>query len=107
VTFNQKKTGQRYCGRGCGKKRHEGYPSYYPLDLALPRLRLSVEVDGNKHHDQQQQRVDGKKEAFLAEAGWTVLRLWNKDIRNSLATLVAKIRSRCMTLESQATLPSP
>ena len=49
----------------------------YIVDFACPDARLLVEADGGQHaepgdHD--------RRDAFLEDKGWRVLRFWNNDI---------------------------
>lgn len=76
--------------------KQPGYPTNYKLDLALPSIRLGVECDGSSHASRR--HLDEKKDAKLAELRWTVLRFSNREIRDSLESVAAQIRLRCMTL---------
>src|SRR5436305_6521878 len=58
--------------------RTPGYPTNYKLDIANPKRKIAIEVDGESHHSRR--ASDQKKDAKLASLGWTVLRFWNKDI---------------------------
>ncbi len=47
------------------------------VDFACPEARLIIEADGGQHaepgdHD--------RRDAFLEEKGWRILRFWNNDI---------------------------
>jgi very-short-patch-repair endonuclease len=49
----------------------------YIVDFACPEARLVIEADGGQHavpgdHD--------RRDAFLEENGWRILRFWNNDI---------------------------
>jgi hypothetical protein len=59
-------------------KKTPGFPTCYKMDLANPAMKIAIEVDGASHRSRKDQ--DQKKDAKLASLGWTVLRLWNKDI---------------------------
>jgi very-short-patch-repair endonuclease/endogenous inhibitor of DNA gyrase (YacG/DUF329 family) len=64
----------------------------YVVDMALPAARLVVEVDGDYWHgNEAQQRKDQRKTTYLEGQGWTVLRIWEHDIRNSMTICVERI----------------
>src|SRR5712691_1396651 len=49
----------------------------YIVDFACPEARLVIEADGGQHaepgdHD--------RRDAFLEERGWRILRFWNNDV---------------------------
>jgi very-short-patch-repair endonuclease len=49
----------------------------YIVDFACPEAKLVVEADGGQHaepgdHD--------RRDAFLGDKGWRILRFWNNDI---------------------------
>lgn len=49
----------------------------YIVDFACSAHQLVVEVDGSQHAEPDR---DKTRDAFLASAGWTILRFWNDDI---------------------------
>ena len=59
-------------------QKTEGYPTNYKLDLAHPGLKIAIEVDGLSHGSRRE--LDAKKDAKVAEFGWTVLRFTNQEI---------------------------
>lgn len=44
------------------------------LDLALPKVKLAVEIEGRRHGSAKAHVNDSEKFNYLAAAGWTVLR---------------------------------
>lgn len=54
----------------------------YRLDLAYPRCRLGIEYDGREHLTPERARRDLRREAELAAAGWTVLRLTARTVHH-------------------------
>lgn len=74
-------------------------------DLALPSQRLAVFVDGDVWHGHPGRRIpdawrpkvdanrrhDAEVNTRLAERGWTVLRLWESDIRRNLDGCVDQV----------------
>jgi hypothetical protein len=89
-----------------GWGRVPGYPNHYKLDLASPALMLGVEVDGFSHAARSRQAQDRKKEHWLGEHGWRVLRFTNQEVTEHLADCVQTVmstisRSRGITTTSQ------
>ena len=64
------------------------------LDLAVPDLKLAIEVDGVAvHSDVAQIHRDLARQNVLMAAGWTVLRYTPKQIRRDLDAIVEQIRA--------------
>lgn len=69
-------------------------PSHFKIDIAYPERMLAIEVDGKSHRSLWVRERDAKKERFLAENGWCLLRLWNEEILRDLDTALERIRSK-------------
>jgi len=54
-------------------------PPCYKVDLAIPELKLAIEVDGRTHKEKRWRYLDQRKTAVLNHLGWTVLRFWNRS----------------------------
>ena len=52
----------------------------YIVDLACREARLVVEIDGGHHAEL---KADARRDAYLRAEGWTVLRIWNSDVREN------------------------
>lgn len=53
----------------------------YRIDLALPAERIAIECDGKAYHSSPSQKAhDRKKNAYLKQQGWKVLRFTGKRI---------------------------
>ena len=63
-----------------GESAKLGNTQLYRIDVAWPNIKLAVESDGGYHKKLEQQQNDRKKDAFLRDHGWTVLRFWNKEV---------------------------
>lgn len=57
----------------------------FRADFAWPRLRLIVEVDGEVHRIAERFHADIEKHALLVLAGWTVLRVGGREVRDGTA----------------------
>jgi very-short-patch-repair endonuclease len=49
----------------------------YYADFACRQARFIVELDGGQH---AQSEYDARRDAFLAQQGWSVLRIWNNEL---------------------------
>lgn len=75
-----------------------GYPRCYKVDLALPSLKVAVEVDGLNHRNPKNMARDRKKEAKLMELGWRVFRLSNAEILADVSKARRRVLVFCGTL---------
>ena len=53
----------------------------YIVDFVCLEKRLIVELDGGQHAEQSD--YDAKRDTWLSEQGFTVLRIWNNDVLNN------------------------
>lgn len=53
----------------------------YIVDFLCPAQRLVVEVDGEQHNDNAH---DERRDAWLREKGYRVLRFWNLDVLTNI-----------------------
>lgn len=72
-------------------KRDSGYPTCYKIDIANPIKKIAIEVDGTSHGSTLVKQRDLKKEKFLINLGWVVIRFKNKEIMNNLELVLNKI----------------
>ncbi len=64
----------------------------YILDLACRTAKLAIEFDGSQHADAI--AYDAARTAWLGEAGWTVMRVWNNDVIDNCDDVVEAILDR-------------
>ncbi len=81
----------------------------YIVDFVCHDARLIVEVDGGQHADSAD---DQRRDAWLASAGYRVLRFWNNDVLGNLDGVLSEIvgaaKSSVSTpLPAAAPPPSP
>lgn len=74
------------------KDRFESLPHCYKVDLASPKHKLAIEVDGNSHKTKLWKFLDARKTAVLNALGWKVLRFWNQEVMDNPARVIASIR---------------
>ena len=57
---------------------------WYVADFACVSAKLVVEVDGATHATADELAHDARRSAFLADAGWRILRVTNMDVFENL-----------------------
>jgi very-short-patch-repair endonuclease len=62
------------------------------LDLAYPSIRLAIEYDGEAHRIQERALRDLDRQAYLTDAGWTVLRFTADQVMLRPAWVAARVR---------------
>jgi very-short-patch-repair endonuclease len=67
-------------------RRQHPIPPYI-ADFYCPELRVVIEVDGGQHGGAN----DQKRDAFLQENGYRILRFWNNDVLNNRDGVWARI----------------
>jgi very-short-patch-repair endonuclease len=64
----------------------------YRIDIALPAYHLAIECDGKAYHSTPQQKAhDKRKDKFLRENGWKVLRFSGSRITRDLRGIIKRI----------------
>jgi very-short-patch-repair endonuclease len=93
---------------GLGFRRQVPFQNYI-ADFACMSARLIVELDGESHDAESQQRSDQTRDAFFAGEGFRVLRFANHDVMSNLEGVVEAIRlaasSSASGLPPSLTLP--
>ena len=83
------------------KKREDGYPTAYKVDIGNTELKIAIEVDGNSHMVMARRLEDGKKVSCLEGLQWTVLRFSNRAVMEHLEDCVRTV------LSTTSALPEP
>ena len=63
------------------------------IDFISFEKRLVIELDGGQHAKDRQK--DQKRDLFLSEKGFKVLRFWNNDVLTNIEGVLAVIRKKC------------
>jgi very-short-patch-repair endonuclease len=63
----------------------------YVVDFFCPAKRLIIELDGGQHNDDETAARDSKRQAWLEQEGYHVIRFWNSDIVSDLNAVMEKI----------------
>lgn len=61
----------------------------YVVDFVCLERRLIVEIDGGQH--QEQQAYDGRRDKWLIEQGFRVLRFWNNEVFSQTEGVLMRI----------------
>ena len=73
----------------------------YFADFACRESRLVIELDGSQHIDSE---YDRRRDNFMVEAGWSVLRFWNIDAlierEAVISTIMAALERRLDPVEA-------
>ena len=77
---------------------------HYIVDFVCIEMRLVIEVDGGQHADSA---ADVRRDAWLRERGFTVLRFWNNEVMQELDGVLEKIRLAVEAAKSAGLLPYP
>ncbi|MDO8875535.1 MAG: DUF559 domain-containing protein [Pseudolabrys sp.] len=81
---------------GAGFRRQKPIGPYV-VDFICETSRLIIELDGGQHFEAENQRRDARRDAFLSDKGYRVLRFNNHDVmvnkEGVLETIAAAIGS--------------
>ncbi len=70
---------------------------HFVVDFACLSERLVVEVDGGTHSTEREVAKDIRRERYLKDQGFRVLRVWNSDVRQNIEgvmdTIVAALHT--------------
>ncbi len=64
---------------------------HYIVDFICLEHRLIIEIDGGQHAEQV--TYDQRRDAWLRNQGYTVLRFWNNDVMREMEGVLERIRS--------------
>ena len=75
--------------------------STYPIDFAIPHLKVGIEADGEVFHSNPKQIThDNERDAKLSQAGWTILRFKDNEIEGKVERVMSKIVQTIMQKEA-------
>jgi very-short-patch-repair endonuclease len=70
---------------------------HFIVDFACLSERLIVEVDGGTHSTEDELRRDARRERYLNDQGFRILRVWNSDVMQNMEgvmdTIVAALHT--------------
>ncbi|MEW6454629.1 MAG: DUF559 domain-containing protein [Pseudomonadota bacterium] len=84
--------------------RRQAPIDHFIADFVCFSACLIVEIDGGHHNFPDQQRSDQRREKYLRDQGFEVLRFWNNDVLRNTEGVVEAI---LMELSSRTPTPNP
>ena len=66
----------------------------YVADFACVEAMLVIELDGEQHARGKARERDAKRDQFMDQEGWIVMRFWNHEILNHIDSVQAAILDR-------------
>ena len=73
----------------------------YPLDFALPHLKIGIEADGETFHSSPKQIAhDKQRDMKLSSVGWTIMRFTDSEIEDRLEQVLSTILKTIMQKEA-------
>jgi very-short-patch-repair endonuclease len=57
---------------------------HFIVDFACLSQRLIIEVDGGTHSTDLELTSDARRERYLSDQGFRILRFWNSDVRDNI-----------------------
>jgi very-short-patch-repair endonuclease len=64
------------------------------VDFVSFEKRIVIELDGGQH--KMNREKDNKRDRFLAENGFTVLRFWDNEVIENMEGVLEVIRKKCL-----------
>jgi very-short-patch-repair endonuclease len=79
----------------------------YFADFACHAKRLVIELDGGQHGDALHAASDAKRDAYMRQAGYRVLRFGNNDVMQNIEGVLEVIAEALSTPQPPTPDPSP
>ena len=80
----------------------------YPIDFAIPHLKIGIEADGEAFHSSPKQVThDKERDAKLAQAGWIILRFQDNEIDKKMSAVMSTILKTIMQKEQLVNNQAP
>ena len=68
----------------------------YIVDFYCPKLKLIIEIDGEQHYLEEKHDYEKRREDFLLNKGYKLIRFYNSDINKSLGDAELTIYQTCV-----------
>jgi len=73
----------------------------YPIDFAIPHLKIGIEADGEIFHSSPKQlQSDKERDRKLSQLGWTILRFTDSEIDKKIERIMSTILKTIMQKET-------
>ena len=84
----------------CQAKFRRQFPiNPYIVDFACLELKLIIELDGGHHAEQIS--YDEKRDFFLKQQGFKILRFWNNDVTGNLEGVLERVRLTVLQMRGE------
>jgi very-short-patch-repair endonuclease len=77
----------------------------FVVDLACPRRKLAIELDGGQHAETTD--ADERRSREIAEQGYRVIRFWNHDVVENIEGVLETIASALGAFPTSPGLSAP
>ena len=82
----------RLRGSVCGTRFRRQHPiGPYIADFACINASIVIEIDGETHSTKAACEHDKRRDAYLRSRGWQIVRVWNRDVYESLDSVLESI----------------
>ena len=68
----------------------------YIVDFYCPKLKLIIEIDGEQHYLEENKDYEVRREKYLQNSGYKLLRFYNSDINKNLKNTETTIYHSCI-----------
>ena len=92
---------------GASHFRRQATIGPYFADFACHSKRLVIELDGGQHNHGAQVQRDTKREIYMKQNGYRVLRFWNNDVLRNINGVVSAIYDALSAASPPTPDPSP
>ncbi|PIR73660.1 MAG: DNA (cytosine-5-)-methyltransferase [Candidatus Moranbacteria bacterium CG10_big_fil_rev_8_21_14_0_10_35_21] len=73
------------------KFRRQHVIDKYIVDFICLEKKIIIELDGSQHKREKDQKYDRKRNDYLKNLGFIVLRFWNNEVNDNLNGIMLKI----------------
>ena len=63
----------------------------YVIDFFCPKVKLSIEIDGDSHYQPDKEAYELKRQEYIKSFGIELIRFTNQEVYESLAGVVGRI----------------
>jgi hypothetical protein len=85
------------------KDQFPSLPPCYKVDIAEPKSKTTIEVDGKTHRLKRWRFLDARKTAVLNALGWSVLRFSNEEVLRNVQLVVDRVRGHITSKSTSTT----
>ena len=72
----------------------------YVVDFVCTDKKLVIEVDGSSHFNDEARERDGRRQKWLEDNGYIVMRFRGDEVKNDIMSVLERIRVKCGILPS-------